>query len=409
MDLVIQPPTSFLPHQRTLASITINQLASILQRLQVLYSPAVRGSRRKQAPTSSSALAYDELESLRRDTFERNYALRWLTSLIEHLLLHEDEDDTDTSIPGFSTMLSTASSLLALCAGTSAAGALKRTFTFPAPSLSAEALTVTLEDAALDTTISGVGAQTWGGACVLAELIAENPLSFLPSARGKVRVLELGSGTGLVSITLARILALSLLSPITNTYAGAEIEIVATDFYPSVLTNLRQNITSNGVPVSTRFLDWESFMPYSDSQSESGRDDWKGEQFDIILGADLVYEPMHAIWLRACVQTLLRSDARAVFHLVIPHRATHAFESRSVEDQFPPVLPAHVAINKLRSTLLQPYGRDSAVPSPLTSPPPAELELGVLEMEEIVCEVGDAEEDGEVMYGIYKIGWGIRV
>lgn len=44
----------------------------------------------------------------------------------------------------------------------------------------------------------------------------------------------------------------------------------------------------------------------------------------------------------------------------------------------------------------------------MTSPPLEDLELGVLQMEEILCEVGDAEEE-VVVYWIYKIRWGIRV
>lgn len=109
-----------------------------------------------------------------------------------------------------------------------------------------------------------------------------------------------------------------------------------------------------------------------------------------------------------CVRPLLRSGSWAVSHLDIPRGATHTFESRSVDEQFPPMPPVHVAIDTSRSALLQSYGGDSAVPSPLTSPPLEDLELGVLQMEEILCEVGDAEEE-VVVYWIYKIRWGIRV
>ncbi|KAF8468555.1 hypothetical protein JB92DRAFT_3059263, partial [Gautieria morchelliformis] len=93
--------------------------------------------------------------------------------------------------------------------------------------------------------------------------------------------------------------------------------------------------------------------------------------FDVIIGADIIYEHSHALWVRACVERFLRKHTRpssqadeytiqapatalpghsyqsdtsplrtnqrpipALFHLIIPLRRTHAVESRSVEEVF---------------------------------------------------------------------------
>ncbi|KAF7979701.1 hypothetical protein HWV62_41036 [Athelia sp. TMB] len=344
--------------------------------------PPVRGSRRTNATISS-----ETLESLRGDAFERNYALRWLTSVVEYASAQEAESEADAATSEtWSAILATASSILAVCAGTSAAGVLSRTFTFPSPA-SPSAISVTLQDVPLDNDLSSVGAQTWGGACVLSELIAEDPDAFMPSKTPGLRILELGAGTGLVSIAIAKIL---------NLDTRRNIKLTATDFYPAVLANLRHNIAANDVSVETRFLDWESFMPNNKADRD---EDWREERFDVIVGADLVYEPMHARWLHACVRALLRADERAVFHLIVPHRETHTLESRSVEGCFPRISP-------LPAQPMAPYPGESAAPSPLTSPPPVDIELGVLDVQEIICEAGEGNE--EVAYGLYRIGWGIR-
>jgi methylase of polypeptide subunit release factors len=94
---------------------------------------------------------------------------------------------------------------------------------------------------------------------VLSELIIEQPSVFglLPQAgqRKCIRALELGAGTGLVSLALSKLLQ----------NMGIDAEIVATDFYPPVLINLRSNIATNCarssslMSLTSHFLDWSSF------------------------------------------------------------------------------------------------------------------------------------------------------
>lgn len=67
-----------------------------------------------------------------------------------------------------------------------------------------------------------------------------------------------------------------------------------------------------------------------------------------------------------------------MFHLVIPLRPTHAFESNTIEGIFP-----------LRS---ENSGQNG-------------WELVVFSKDSILCEAGDDGADGQVEYAYYTIGW----
>ncbi|KIM75297.1 hypothetical protein PILCRDRAFT_79144 [Piloderma croceum F 1598] len=380
----LTPPTAQLPHIAKLASSSPECLSKALRYLRLLYNPEVRGSRR---PGDRA-----DLDLLRADSYERTYAMRWLTALISHASTFESID-CESNLIGpakaqlaaqYDAILTAASSLLAICAGASAAGRLTRIFTFGS---GAGDITVTLTDAPLENqTFESVGAQTWGGACVLAEVIVEQPTMFglVPEmSKGKrMRLLELGAGTGLVSLTLSKLLE----------RMGIEAEIVATDFYPAVLANLQSNITANRIrsasPVSltNHFLDWSTF-----SALEAPLPPFDNA-FDVIFGADIIYEASHARWIKSCLQVLLRRPEAwcafppAIFHLIIPLRPTHTMESQTVEEVFPLV----------------------HTPASLPHSDMTDLELVMLEKEVIVCEAGEGRREMEVEYGYYKIGWGLR-
>ena len=79
-----------------------------------------------------------------------------------------------------------AAAILAMCAGTASAGVITRQFVFNRGWEAEDAsITVELTDGPLDNQDYGsVGAQTWGGACIMAEMIVENPLAFGLGAKG---------------------------------------------------------------------------------------------------------------------------------------------------------------------------------------------------------------------------------
>ncbi|KAF8556070.1 hypothetical protein OG21DRAFT_756852 [Imleria badia] len=387
----IQPPTSRLPPIARIATFTATQLFESVQYLQSLYRPRVRGCRRRRREEKNPD--DDDDDDVRYDAFERAYAIRWLTALIAQL---EARASFDCPIDDTDSLIQQVASLLATCAGVAAAGKVQHRFTFESALVGK--IHVDLTDIPLDNHDYGsVGAQTWGGACVLAEMIAEHPDRFglgtrNPSADMRpLRILELGAGTGLVGLTVAKLLHASLLCN-PNQTLHPRASIVLTDVYPAVLDNLQSNLHANfpTVPddthththpilVNSHPLDWSLF-----STTET-IPDILSTPFDVIFGADIVYEAQHAVWIRDCLKSLLAypdgSNEDPVFHLVIPLRPTHTFESSTVEGVF---------------------GSNDRVLEG------SQRELTILSKEFIVCEAygdGRSRSDDDVEYVYYRIGW----
>ncbi|KAJ7895183.1 hypothetical protein B0H14DRAFT_2681547 [Mycena olivaceomarginata] len=363
--LLNEPPSLRLPPIRTLSGLPPDGLIECIEALQILYSPGIRGSKIRRRfssnpTTESPSLAasfvsapdLEKIAALRADEFERAHTIRWLTSLLNNIENYKE---------------------LPNCGGASSAGAITRTLSFPS---ARGPISITLRDIPLENgDIASVGAQTWGGACVLSELIASHPADFGLLPARTLRALELGAGTGLAGLMLAKV-AQSM---------DVGVEVVSTDFYPSVLANLAGNIavafpfptqdqdqqhSSASISVSSHFLDW-SALPSHGDESEPPLD----APFDVILGADVVYEPDHTPWIHACVSRFLRRDKTSQFHLVLPLRRTHTFESDSVERAF-------------------------------TSPATQVPSLTILSRETIVCDAEDGEKAAEeVEYAYYRIGW----
>ncbi|KAF7354083.1 hypothetical protein MVEN_01095700 [Mycena venus] len=311
-----QPPSLQLPPVRSLITLSPDVLLDCVEYLRLLYTPGVRGSKIRhrlssdssELPTAAStALTRPLVSNLdlentpdmvtwRSDEFERAYTIRWLSYLINNVeKLQGAPSDVDS-------VVSQAAALLANCAGASSAGVVTRTLDFPSAH---GPISITLRDIPLENgDIASVGAQTWGGACVLSEIIAAHPADFgvMPDLPSKLRVLELGAGTGLVGLVLAT-LAKRMDIPVTVTRSALQCRPT-----PSIGRCFLKN--TDPLPLHAP-LD---------------------EPFDIILGADIIYEPEHAAWIHACVSRLLdRGRSKSQFHLVIPLRRTHTLESSSVE------------------------------------------------------------------------------
>jgi len=355
------PPTSHLPPIKSIKATALGKLQSSIDYLWMIYNPPVRGSLRRSKHTSLPSSAPD-LQLLRTDSFERDYSMKWLTALISQLGSAGDEAGRphhDAHIALLhEKLINSAASLLATCAGTASAGAINRTFVFNTSDDrfkgSSRIITVELKDVPLDNhDYRSVGAQTWGSACIMADMIAESPQSFgIPcflsgSAHGpfSFRCLELGAGTGLVSLTVAKIIEphLHALKNDSADLAPAllpDIEIIPSDYYPTVIGNLERNIQANFMETSplqihSQPLDWSVF-----SVSETTSDPAVlQKRFDVIYGADIVYEARHAEWIKGCLLKLLRKPELNInedpaFHLIIPLRRTHTAESDTIERVF---------------------------------------------------------------------------
>lgn len=344
------PPSSSLPPIKTVEGLTAEQIFGHLQALSDLYCPfvfdldtACKKRHAEQAVDSGYVSeterdgndADDALSVLRADGFEKNYAERWLTGFIaraEMLECFASEDDCQRALDHASRVLET---FFAVPADEDQQmreqlADYARNFSFevsvldPAPSVN-----VRLNDGLAGTNSSepdDVGLQSWGASIIVSRLLCAHPDRFgLTRALlgDATLIVELGAGTGLVSLVLHNLLPhLGVPSPI----------IVATDYHPAVLDNLRRNIAAN-IPeeqqqrIHTRALDWSNPTPALETPPLD-------RPADALIATDVIYAPEHALWLRDCASRLLGSDG--VFWLVATVRQNGRFEgvSATVEAAF---------------------------------------------------------------------------
>lgn len=195
------------------------------------------------------------------------------------------------------------------------------------------------------------------------------------------RVLELGAGTGLVSLSVAKILG--------RLERDVDDVVVATDYHEAVLDNLRRNVKDNQLDVASldspvvvqvEPLDWSTLHSSPSSLLSAPFD----SKFDLIFGADVIYGPDHARWIHSSVMRLLAfpspSTPRPAFILIAPLRPTHTAAIQSITSVFP-----------LAKELLPEREGD-------------ELRLAIVEVTELEREwgVGRADENG---YRLFRIEW----
>ena len=382
------PPSSSLPPIRSLLSASEDQIFAALKNLQTLYCP-VRlpttiphpTSKREHTsivsppgPADSGYASQDEGEddenqvtpeevtaALRADPFERTFATQWLNSLLARSEEMEVDDDVREKLvddAGFilSTLFENADE---------EEEALTRDFCFPTSS--GDSVKVTLNDAPLSSTDhTAVGLQSWGASIVLSSMMCAEPERFgltEDSLAGKQTIIELGAGTGLVSLAVAKLLPLVGAGPVS---------ITATDYHPAVLENCNANIETNfplssydTPPVETAILDWA--QPPTHMKSAS----------DLLIASDVVYAPEHAAWLRDCAAHLLAQNG--VFWLMVTVRKTGKFEG----------IPDTV---------------EAAFESEFCVKSDSGLTFKILEREFVEKRrgIGRGDESG---YNLYRIGW----
>lgn len=344
------PPSSSLIPIRQLITSSDEQIIIGLRNLQALYCPlrlpvAIPQPKAswKHIPAASTpgpvdsgyasrdeghyeddiAASEEVTAALRADPFERSFATRWLTSLISRVEeMGSDEDVTANIIDDAAFILSSFSD----STKDEEEEALTRDFSFPIASGST--IDVTLNDAPLSgTDHTDVGLQSWGASIVLSSMMCEEPGRFglsKTTIKEGANIIELGAGTGLVSLMLAKLL------PKIEVHGAC---IAATDYHPAVLENCKLNIDTNFSSeererslVDTAILDWS--QPPPELQSTA----------DLLIASDVIYAPDHARWLRDCTAHLLKPDG--TFWLMVTVRKTGKFEGipETVEAAFVPEL-----------------------------------------------------------------------
>jgi hypothetical protein len=350
----------------------------------------------EEVTTSVSVNDAIDLDALRADSFERTFAIQWLTGFISR----SDIWITSSSTPAdsderYETIDQISSLLSAFASDDQVEEALTRHFTFPLAnpgdlSINGEEkreVHVELNDGPISSDDhTSVGLQSWACSIMLAERMCADPTQFgVGRGDGKRRILELGAGTGLLSIVVAKLL-----------YGDTNSEVIATDYHPDVLSNLLSNVhtnftssTTSRSPVSVHPLDWQ--YPVYTAPFDV--------PFSIILAADVIYHPDHARWIKGCVEKLLlRPDnissgggggggEGGIFWLMMPIRSTGRHEGMcaTAEEIFPDI-----------DALSADKGNGGGGS--------AEWKLAKLGREEVCKQegLGRADEGG---YKIFKIGW----
>ncbi|KAG5984727.1 hypothetical protein E4U55_003499 [Claviceps digitariae] len=325
---ITQPPSISLPPLRNLATLTAAQIGDALRLLHELFcclptSLDFQTSNKNRLLTADSGYASEaeadeeiETECLRRDEFERSFATRWLTGFIGRafeLSLEEiiSERFVDEACSILSYLTNESKEELA---GDEDLG-MTRGFSFLFRGDQKSKVEVALYDTPMQTgeDHTDVGLQTWGASIALSEKISKNPETFRLNksvTSSSSRIVELGAGTGLVSLFLSRLMPY---------ISESRPTIVATDYHPTVLANLRANITSHmeatpdAAPVLACHLDW----------SAPSRQEPLDVPADMLIAADVTYAPQHAAWLRNCAMSLL--DDAGVFWLMVSVRPNGKF------------------------------------------------------------------------------------
>ncbi|KAI0023738.1 putative methyltransferase-domain-containing protein [Xylariomycetidae sp. FL0641] len=337
------PPSSSLPTLRSLDSISEARIAATVDGLYTLFCPLPPSLAFqphltvKEAPLVDSGYTsgieeeededssdVDGVAAIRDDAYERAFAERWLTGFIgraEELTCFETDDARQRAIDKASCVL--ASFFTSTTQEDDEDIEITRDFDFAlamdSSGTSDVPIKVQLKDGLAgrdDADHTDVGLQSWGAAIIFSEMMCASPARF-GLVREKLgsspRIIELGAGTGLVSLVLAKMLPhLGVTDP----------TLIATDYHPSVLANLSANIASNfpsqeTMPVKASLLDWSApdLSPPLDAPAE------------VLVATDVIYESKHAIWLRDCAAQLLLPDG--VFWLVATVRRTGRFEGIS--------------------------------------------------------------------------------
>ncbi|KAL8948406.1 MAG: hypothetical protein Q9222_005408 [Ikaeria aurantiellina] len=225
--------------------------------------------------------------------------LKKLINILEAVMEHPEEDEISDDLTACLSSLLTQKTEDEL----SSAQEL-RPVTYTAPTRDLNAPTVTmLEAPSLLSSKGDSGFRTWAAALFLATYLWGDGRYFVEDKN----IIELGAGLGFLSILCA-------------THLGAK-HVLTTDGSESVIDMAKENITTNGVNhvVDTAVLEWGS--PIIEGTLQSGSE---LISYNLVLGADMVYEPRDFPALMSTLQTLFSrfSSLRALVSSAIRREAT---------------------------------------------------------------------------------------
>ncbi|KAI0012588.1 FAM86A protein [Xylariaceae sp. FL0662B] len=242
----------------------------------------------------------------------KRYQLRVLKELMSRI--EDSIDDWDRH--GVSDDLMTAlSNLLVLPLPTSIIAAQQKSYVTYTSSLliqssydaSVPTQITLLESRDLISAAGTTGLRTWEAALHLGQYLCANP----SLVQGK-RVLELGAGTGYLSILCAKSL-------------GA-IQVIASDGSDDVVANLPENFFLNGLQGSDKVqameVKWGHALVGTEDQYWNG-----GKPIDVVLGADITYDKSIIPALVGTLEELVGMFPQVAVLIAATERNRETFES----------------------------------------------------------------------------------
>ena len=164
-----------------------------------------------------------------------------------------------------------------------------------------------LESRALISALGTTGLRTWEAAIHLGQYLCAHPRL----VNGQ-RVLELGAGTGFLSILCAKHLAAA--------------HVIASDGSDDVVNNLPDNIFLNGLQdsgtISPMDLKWGHALTGTEEQEWNG-----GRNIDLVIGADITYDPSVIPALVGTLEELVASSSMANIVIAATERNRATFEA----------------------------------------------------------------------------------
>ncbi|KAG0304186.1 Methyltransferase-like protein 21D [Dissophora globulifera] len=186
-------------------------------------------------------------------------------------------------------------------------------------------------------TRGGVGSTIWDAAIVLSKYLEKSALiSLTSSASRPINVLELGSGTGIVGLAVARILSDN------RVMAGSRVVLTDKD---NVLPLLQRNVEKNasaGISIEARILDWEAVSgvraPGSSVEATREKVDAISDSIPRVTYEDIVNVDWDLVIVSDCiwVPELYGSLIGAINTIISPRDKTQlvvAFEKRNFSEE----------------------------------------------------------------------------
>ncbi|KAI8933784.1 hypothetical protein NX059_009492 [Plenodomus lindquistii] len=249
---------------------------------------------------AQDASHYSDDDTTPRINVDPEGVTRYLTSIVSSSLRWIEDEDAKEDI------YNQASARLSERSGRSAMGSMSRRFRIPS---STGSFDINIYEPAM--TGDELGLKTWAASYLLAKRLHTFELTPTGSNQ-KLRVLELGSGTGLVGLAMAGL--------------GANVHLTdMSSICPNLARNVHENygtISQNHGSAHTATLDWTCPTLYEpfEASTDTFVSNQRPDRFPLILAADSLYSPDHPQMLVNTIDAWLSREDGVKVIVEFPYR-----------------------------------------------------------------------------------------